>query len=147
MQAFEVGHVGDDDTQQVVELARHEVALHDFRDVAYCGFESGQLALLLAMEADVDQHVAAESHTGLVEERDVAVDVTGILERADATQARRPVLLTSRGRGVAVMQSVTDYETAEEERAFMRAVVTGLADIEAGRDVSLAEVKKRLGLK
>ena len=63
------------------------------------------------------------------------------------TQARRPVLLTSRGRGVAVMQSVTDYETAEEERAFMRAVVTGLADIEAGRDVSLAEVKKRLGLK
>jgi len=64
-----------------------------------------------------------------------------------ATQARRPVLLTSRGRGVAVMQSVTDYETAEEERAFMRAVVTGLADIEAGRDVSLAEVKKRLGLK
>lgn len=64
-----------------------------------------------------------------------------------ATQARRPVLLTSRGRGVAVMQSVTDYETGEEERAFMRAVVTGLADIEAGRDVSLAEVKKRLGLK
>ena len=64
-----------------------------------------------------------------------------------ATQARRPVLLTSRGRGVAVMQSVTDYETAEEERAFMRAVVTGLADIEAGRDVSLAEAKKRLGLK
>ena len=64
-----------------------------------------------------------------------------------ATQARRPVLLTSRGRGVAIMQSVTDYETAEEERAFMRAVVTGLADIEAGRDVSLAEVKKRLGLK
>ena len=64
-----------------------------------------------------------------------------------ATQARRPVLLTSRGRGVAVMQSVTDYEEAEEERAFMRAVVTGLADIEAGRDISLAEVKKRLALK
>jgi prevent-host-death family protein len=64
-----------------------------------------------------------------------------------ATEARRPVLLTSRGRGVAVVQSVTDYETGEEERAFMRAVVTGLADLEAGRELSLAEAKARLGLR
>ena len=64
-----------------------------------------------------------------------------------ATEAHRPVLLPSRGRGVAVVQSVTDYEEAEEERAFMRAVVTGLADLEAGREVSLAEAKTRLGLK
>lgn len=63
-----------------------------------------------------------------------------------ATEAHRPVLLTSRGRGVAVVQSVSDYETAEEERAFMRAVVAGLADLEAGRDLSLAEAKARLGL-
>ena len=61
--------------------------------------------------------------------------------------AHRPVLLTSRGRGVAVVQSVSDYENAEEERAFMRAVVAGLADLEAGREVSLAEAKIRLGLK
>ena len=64
-----------------------------------------------------------------------------------ATDAHRPVLLTSRGRGVAVVQSVTDYEAAEEERAFMRAVVTGLADLEAGLELSLAEAKARLGLK
>ena len=64
-----------------------------------------------------------------------------------ATEAHRPVLLTSRGRGVAVVQSATDYETADEERAFMRAVVTGLADLEAGRERSLAEAKARLGLK
>jgi prevent-host-death family protein len=64
-----------------------------------------------------------------------------------ATDVRRPVLLTSRGRGVAVVQSVIDYEAAEDERAFMRAVVTGLADLEAGRDLSLADVKARLGLK
>jgi prevent-host-death family protein len=63
-----------------------------------------------------------------------------------AAEAHRPVLLTSRGRGVAVMQSVSDYEQAEEERAFMRAVVTGLADLEAGREVSLAKAKARLGL-
>ena len=64
-----------------------------------------------------------------------------------ATDAHRPVLLTSRGRGVAVVQSVNDYEASEEERSFMRAVVTGLADLEAGRELSLAAAKARLGLK
>jgi len=64
-----------------------------------------------------------------------------------AADAHRPVLLTRRGRGVAVVQSVSDYETAEEERAFMRAVVAGLADLESGREVSLGDAKTRLGLK
>ena len=64
-----------------------------------------------------------------------------------AAETHRPVLLTSRGRGVAVVQSVTDYEAAEEERAFMRAVVAGIADLEAGRDLSLSEAKARFGLK
>ena len=63
-----------------------------------------------------------------------------------AADAHRPVLLTSRGRGVAVVQSVTDYEAAEEERAFMRAVVAGLADLEAGRELTFAQAKARLGL-
>ena len=63
-----------------------------------------------------------------------------------ASRTHHPVLLTSRGRAVAVVQSVTDYETAEEERDFMRAVVAGLADIEAGREVSLADAKSQLGL-
>ena len=64
-----------------------------------------------------------------------------------ATEVHRPVLLTSRGRGVAVVQSVSDYEKAEEERVFMRAVVAGLADLEAGHEVSLDEARTRLGLK
>ena len=63
------------------------------------------------------------------------------------SDAHRPVLITSRGRGVAVVQSVADFEQKEEDRAFMRAVVEGLADLEAGREVSLAEARKRLGLK
>lgn len=58
----------------------------------------------------------------------------------------RPVLLTSRGRGVAVVQAVTDYERGEEERAFMRSIVAGLADLEAGNEVTLEEARKRLGL-
>jgi prevent-host-death family protein len=61
-------------------------------------------------------------------------------------EVHRPVLVTSRGRGVAVVQSVADYEKAEEEREFMRAVVAGLADLEAGREVSLDEARARLGL-
>jgi prevent-host-death family protein len=61
-------------------------------------------------------------------------------------KAHRPTLLTSRGRGVAIVQSVSDFEAAEEERAFMRAVVAGLSDLESGQEVSLKEAKTRLGL-
>jgi len=61
-------------------------------------------------------------------------------------KAHRPTLLTSRGRGVAVVQSIGDFEAAEEERAFMRAVVAGLNDLEPGNEVSLKEARARLGL-
>ena len=63
------------------------------------------------------------------------------------TEVHRPVLLTSRGRGVAVVQSVGDYEKAEEEREFMRAVVIGMWDLEEGREISLDDARTRLGLK
>jgi prevent-host-death family protein len=61
-------------------------------------------------------------------------------------KTHRPVLLTDGGRGVAVVQSVKDYETQTEEQEFLRGVVQGLMDLEEGREVSLSEVKKRLGL-
>lgn len=35
---------------------------------------------------------------------------------------------------------------AEEERAFVRAVVEGLSDLDAGRETSLSAVKSQLGL-
>ena len=60
--------------------------------------------------------------------------------------SHRPVLITSRGRGVAVVQSVADYEAVEEERVFMRAVVQGIADVDAGREVSSEEVRARLSV-
>ncbi len=63
------------------------------------------------------------------------------------SEVHRPVLLTNRGRGVAVVQSLADYEKGEEEKAFMRAVLAGLSDLEAGKEVSLEEAKLRLGLK
>jgi prevent-host-death family protein len=62
------------------------------------------------------------------------------------SEAHRPVLLTSRGRGVAVVQNLRDFEKAEEECSFMRAVVKGMVELDQGRETSLAEVKKRLGL-
>jgi prevent-host-death family protein len=61
-------------------------------------------------------------------------------------ESHRPILLTSRGRGVAVMQSLEDFELAEEEKAFMRAVIEGLSDLENDREVDLYTAKKRLGL-
>ena len=63
-----------------------------------------------------------------------------------ASAARRPLLLTHRGRGVAVLQSVVDFKAAVEEREFMRAVVAGLSDLETGRNLSFAEALRRLGI-
>ncbi|MBW1852974.1 MAG: type II toxin-antitoxin system Phd/YefM family antitoxin [Deltaproteobacteria bacterium] len=63
------------------------------------------------------------------------------------TEEHRPVLLTSRGRGVAVVQNLQDFESSEEERMFMRAVVKGMVDLEEGREKPLRQVKKELGLK
>lgn len=75
---------------------------------------------------------------------DLKVNPGKIVRRVDETG--RPVLLTSHGRGVAVVQGLSEYEAAQEERDFMRSVVAGLADIEAGRVMSLEEVKRSLGL-
>jgi prevent-host-death family protein len=63
------------------------------------------------------------------------------------SESHRPVLLTSRGHGVAVVQSLDDYETKEEERKFMKAVLEGLRDLEEGRTMTLAESKAKFNLK
>jgi prevent-host-death family protein len=62
------------------------------------------------------------------------------------TDTHRPILLTSRGRGVAVVQGLDDYEKAKEEMQFLRAVAQGLADIREGETLSLQEAKKILGV-
>ncbi len=75
---------------------------------------------------------------------DMKVNPGRVVNQVDKT--RRPVLLTNRGRGVAVVQSLKDYETEMDERAFLRDIVQGLMDLEEGREMNLADVKKRLGL-
>lgn len=67
-----------------------------------------------------------------------------VVRQVDET--RRPVLLTSHGRGVAVVQALSEYEAPQDERAFLRAVVASLADVEQGRVMPLDEVKQSLGL-
>lgn len=62
------------------------------------------------------------------------------------SETHRPVLLTNRGRGVAVVQDLTDYEAAAEELKFIKAVARGLVDAREGNTYSLGEVKKRMGI-
>ncbi len=61
-------------------------------------------------------------------------------------KTHRPVLLTSRGKGVAVVQSLEDYEKGVDECEFMRAVVQGVTEIDEGKAIALEEVKNKLGL-
>jgi prevent-host-death family protein len=64
-----------------------------------------------------------------------------------ANDSHRPVLLTSRGRGVAVVQGLAEFEKNSDELAFVKAIAQGLMDIEEGKTVELEEAKKRIGLK
>lgn len=62
-------------------------------------------------------------------------------------ESHRPMLLTSRGRGVAVVQGLEDYEKTTEELRFVKAVAQGLMDAREGNTVSVEEARDALGLK
>lgn len=90
------------------------------------------------------RNVAVKFSEDVVPLGDMKVNPGKVVRRVDETG--RPVLLTSHGRGVAVVQALDEYEASQEERDFMRAVVAGLADIEAGRVISLDEAMRSLGI-
>ncbi len=75
---------------------------------------------------------------------DLKVNPGKIVNRAKDTH--RPILLTSRGRGVAVVQGLDEYESHEEERAFVKAIAQGLMEVKEGKVQSLDDVKKKLGI-
>jgi len=75
---------------------------------------------------------------------DLKVNPGKVVGRANDTH--RPILLTSRGRGVAVVQGLEDYENTAEELRFVKAVAQGLADVREGNTVTLSEAKKILGM-
>lgn len=89
-------------------------------------------------------HPTTKFSEDIVPLSDLKVNPGRVVHQVD--QTRRPVLLTSRGRGVAVVQSLQVYEMEMEEREFLRGVVRGLMDLEEGREQSFDAVKKHFGL-
>lgn len=75
---------------------------------------------------------------------DLKVNPGKVILRTNDTH--RPILLTSRGRGVAVVQSLEDYEKATEELGFVKAVARGLSDIREERTVTLEKAREILGV-
>lgn len=63
-----------------------------------------------------------------------------------AKDTHRPVLVTSRGRGVAVVQGLDDYEKTKEELEFVKAIAQGLMDIKEGQTFDISDVKNQLGI-
>ncbi len=63
-----------------------------------------------------------------------------------AKDSHRPILLTSRGRGIAVMQGLEEFENHEEERAFVKAIAQGLLEVKEGKVQTIDNVKKKLGI-
>ena len=76
---------------------------------------------------------------------DLKINPGKVVGRAQDTH--RPILLTSRGRGIAVVQGLEDYERTAEELRFVKAVARGLMDVREGNPVSLEDAKKTLGIK
>lgn len=64
-----------------------------------------------------------------------------------AQDTHRPILITSHGRGIAVVQGLDDFERTAEELNLLKAVVHGLIDVREGNTVSLKEAKITLGIK
>ena len=75
---------------------------------------------------------------------DLKINPGKVVTQTNSTH--RPVLLTSRGRGVAVVQALEDYENAAEELRFVKAIATGLADISDGNTVTAEQAKQLLGI-
>lgn len=76
---------------------------------------------------------------------DLKINPGKVVSRAQDTH--RPILLTSRGRGIAVVQGLEDFEKTAEELRFVKAVAQGLMDVREGNTVSLEDAKKVLGIK
>ncbi|SDS58526.1 prevent-host-death family protein [Halopseudomonas litoralis] len=76
---------------------------------------------------------------------DLKINPGKVVGRAQDTH--RPILITSRGRGIAVVQGLEDYERTAEELRFVKAVAQGLMDAREGNTVSLEQAKQQLGIK
>lgn len=74
---------------------------------------------------------------------DLEVQASAMVDQVVRTG--RPMLITRRGRGVAVLVDVEQFERMQEELAFGQAVDEGAAQAERGEFATDAEVEAVLG--
>ena len=71
---------------------------------------------------------------------DFRQDAAAVLKKLQSGTG--PLVVTQRGRAVAVMQSIDAYERQERERELLRLLAAGEREIAAGEGHSLADVLK-----
>jgi prevent-host-death family protein len=74
---------------------------------------------------------------------DLKTKSSDVVDQVNRTQ--RPVLITRRGRGVAVMLDLAAFEQMQDELAFGRAVDEGARQASLGAFASAGEVARVLG--
>ena len=65
-------------------------------------------------------------------------DTAGVI--GYATRTRRPVLITQNGLGVAIIQSVEDYQNERKKLLLLEALAKGEKDVQEGKVVPLETV-------
>jgi prevent-host-death family protein len=71
---------------------------------------------------------------------DLRQDAAAVLKKLK--DAAGPLVITQRGRAIAVIQSIDAYEKAEHERELLRLLAVGEKDIAAGEGHTLTSVLK-----
>lgn len=71
---------------------------------------------------------------------DLQQDAAAVLQRLRSSGG--PLVVTQRGRAVAVIQGIKDFEKSESEREMLRQLAAGDREIATGRGHSLSSVIK-----
>lgn len=71
---------------------------------------------------------------------DLRQDAAAVLKKLQDSPG--PIVVTQRGRAIAVLQSVEAYEKSEREREMLRLLAIGEQEIDEGKGHSLASVLK-----
>src|ERR1700722_8117580 len=87
VQPLEIGGGGQYNPQQKIILTRHEIALHDFGNLARRFLELVQVRLLLAVQGDVDEDVHGTTRLLLIDQRRVPLDETGFFQGSNPSEA------------------------------------------------------------
>jgi len=71
---------------------------------------------------------------------DLRQDAAAVFKKLQSSVG--PLVVTQRGRAIAVIQSIDEYERSEQERDLLRLLATGEKEIAAGEGHTLASVLK-----